>query len=221
MHRFGSDSQNGRTLMMDISLGIVDDDESIIYTVKAMAASLGWPMRASTTPHEAIEWVHGGEVDLLLVDYHMPQMSGLEVIRAARQLSPEIVLIALTVEEDPVVAANLRLAGADDFVSKPVRLADFSARISLHVELLKYRADGHWQDRGKGLSESTARRVLQLFSDRKVRLTASEAAEAAGLSYPATHRYLEHLVKKGQLRRMAEFEDGKSGRPKNIYSHVK
>ncbi|MDO5116310.1 MAG: response regulator [Synergistaceae bacterium] len=206
---------------MNISLGIVDDDENIIYTLKAMAASLGWPMKAATDPREAFEWVRGGDIDLLLVDYHMPQMSGLEVIRTARQLSQEIILIALTVEENPAVAANLRLAGADDFVSKPVRLADFSARISLHAELLKYRLDGHWHDRGKGLSESTARRVLQLFTDRNIRLTTSEAAEAARLSYPATHRYLEHLVKKGQLHRMAGFEDGKSGRPKNIYFRIK
>ncbi|MDO4561794.1 MAG: response regulator [bacterium] len=202
---------------MTITIGIVDDDESIIYTMKAMADSLGWPIKSSTDPKQALEWVRKGIVDLLLVDYHMPIMSGLDVIRAARQLSPEIILIALTVEENSQVASDLRLAGADDFVSKPVRLADFSARISLHAQLLKYRADGHWQDRGKGLSESTARRVLQLFAKNDVRMTASEAAEAANLSYPAVHRYLEHLVKKGRLQKATEFEDGKSGRPKNIY----
>ncbi len=202
---------------MEIILGIVDDDESILYTVKAMGDSLGWPIRVTVDPKEALGWVTGHDIDLLLVDYHMPLMNGIEVIRAARQISPDIVLIALTIEEDPGVAADLRLAGADDFVSKPVRLADFSARISLHSELIKYRSDGRWHERGKGLSEKTARRVLQLFAGKNVRLKVGEAAEMAGLSYPAMHRYLEHLVKKGQLQRTEEPEDGRSGRPRNVY----
>lgn len=202
---------------MSITLGIVDDDENILYTVSAMAASLGWPIRAVSDPCEALEMVRSREIDILLVDYHMPVMNGLEVIRAARQISQDITLIALTIEESQEAAARLRLAGADDFVLKPVRLADFSARISLHEELLKYRSEGRWQDRSKGISEDTARRVLSLFKDGHTRMSAGETADAAGLSYPATHRYLEHLVKKGILGRSSEYEDGKSGRPKNIY----
>lgn len=202
---------------MTITLGIVDDDENILYTVKAMAETLGHSIVTTEHPREALEWTRKREVDILLVDYHMPKMSGIDVVREARQLSQEVVLIALTVEESPEVAANLRLAGADDFITKPVRLADFSSRISLHAELLKYRADANWQERTKGLSEETARRVLRLF-DEKSGLSAAEAAERAGLSYPAVHRYLEHLVKKNLLTRTAEYEDGKSGRPKNIYT---
>ena len=205
---------------MGITLGIVDDDENILYTVSAMAEQLGWPIRATSDPCEALEFVRRGEVDILLVDYHMPAMNGLEVIRAARQISQDVTLIALTIEENPETAAQLRLAGADDFVLKPVRLADFAARISLHEELLKYRAEGRWQDRSKGISEETARRVLGIFKEEKARMTVGEAAESAGLSYPATHRYLEHLVKKGRLARAAENEDGKSGRPKNVYFKI-
>ena len=202
---------------MDAILGIVDDDESTLYTVKAMADSLGWSILPTMQPIEALEWVRNNRIDILLVDYHMPLMSGIDVIRVARQLSSCVILIALTVEEDPLVAANLRIAGADDFVSKPIRLADFSARILLHSELLKYRTEAHWQERSKGLSEITARRILQLFLSRDIRLTVVEAAESASLSYPAMHRYLEHLVKKGQLQRVTEYENVKSGRPKNIY----
>ena len=202
---------------MSITLGIVDDDESILYTVRAMSEAIGLPIKTSQSPKEALGWVRDGAVDLLLTDYHMAEMGGFEVIRAARQISRDVTLIVLTIEESPSVASELRLAGADDFISKPVRLADFSARISLHAELIKYRRDGRWQERGKGLSEQTTRKVLQLFCVKGARLTTNEAAKASGLSYPATYRYLEHLVKKGQLIRVEEYEDGKSGRPKNVY----
>ena len=202
---------------MDAVLGFVDDDESTLYTVKAMADSLGWSILTTSQPQEALDWVINRRIDILLVDYHMPLMSGIDVIRSARQLSSEAILIALTVEENPSVAANLKIAGADDFISKPIRLADFSARILLHSELLKYRSDEHWQERSKGLSEKTTRRVLQLFSSNDIKLTVGDAAEAASLSYPAMHRYLEYLVKKGQLQRVTEYENVRSGRPRNIY----
>ena len=52
-----------------------------------------------------------------------------------------------------------------------------------------------------------------------MRLKAGEAAEMAGLSYPAMPRYLAHLVKKGQLQRTEESEDGRSGRPVS-YTHL-
>ena len=72
---------------MDAILGFVDDDESTLYTVKAMADSLGWSILTTTQPQEALDWVINRRIDVLLVDYHMPFMSGIDVIRSARQLS--------------------------------------------------------------------------------------------------------------------------------------
>lgn len=202
---------------MNVSLGIVDDDENILYTVKAMADSLGWPIVATSDPEDVFSWVRERKIDILLVDFHMPRMNGLEVIRKCRHISQKTVILALTIEENLDIARELLLAGADDFVSKPVRFADFSARISLHAELAKYRCDANWNERGKGLSEETSRRVYKIFEEHPKGLTVSEASEILGLAYPTAHRYLEHLVKKGQLQRKTENEDGKSGRPRNIY----
>ena len=203
--------------MMNFTRGVVDDDEGILYTVKAMAASLGWSIRAASDPFEALDWVKRHLVDILLVDYHMPVMSGLEVVRQARQLSQNVILLALTVEESPEIARELLLAGADDFISKPLRLADFSARITLHTELLRYRLYENREGRSKGLSEDTARRVYDLFENGED-LTASETADRSGLAYPTAHRYLEYLVRKGQLNRRSEVDDNRSGRPRTIYS---
>ncbi len=205
------------SVAMSVSLGIIDDDKNILYTVKAMAESLGWSIRTTDKPDDVFSWVKENIIDILLVDYHMPLMSGVEVVRKCRQLSPSVTILALTVEESPDVARELLLAGADDFVSKPLRFADFTARISLHAELAKYRCDANWNERSKGLSEETARRVLNSFENNMRGLTVAEASELLGLAYPTVHRYLEYLVKKGQLQRKSEVEDGKSGRPRNIY----
>lgn len=202
---------------MAFSLAAIDDDEEILYTLEAMASSQGWVMRTTTDPCCALEWVKEGLVDMLLVDYHMPAMSGLEVIRTARQISSEVILLVLTVEQGNDVARDMMLAGADDFVSKPVRLADFSARIRLHSELLGYRKAGRWDKKGKGVSEDTSRKVYEMLLSRNILMTASQVAEVVGISYPTAHRYLEHLTKNGQIIKVSRHEDGKSGRPKSYY----
>nr|WP_321500476.1 response regulator [uncultured Dethiosulfovibrio sp.] len=205
---------------MIFSLGAVDDDEEILYTLDAMASSQGWSIRTTSDPHTALGWVEEGMVDILLVDYHMPVMSGLELIRRARQTSTSTVIIALTVEQDQEVARGLFIAGADDFVSKPVRLVDFSARIALHGELSRYRKSAGWESSQKGMAEPTARMVMDVLVSSPDALSASEVGQRAGIAYPTAHRYLEYLARKGQIQRERRHEDGKSGRPKTYYSPV-
>lgn len=198
----------------------MDDDEEILYTLDAMASSQGWSMRTTTDPYVAIGWVEEEMVDVLLVDYHMPSMSGLDLIRRVRQISSLIVLISLTVEQDGQVARELFLAGVDDFVSKPVRLVDFSARIGLHGELACYRKSAGWERSKKGMAEPTARMIMDVMLSARSPLSASEVAKVVGIAYPTAHRYLEHLARKGQIQKERRHKDGKSGRPKGYYSLV-
>jgi DNA-binding response OmpR family regulator len=135
---------------MSVFLGAVDDDREILYTLEAMASSQGWNMKTTTEPSEALGWIRDEAVDILLIDFHMPSMSGLDLVRRARKISKETVLLALTVEESPEIAEKLHIAGADDFISKPLRLADFSSRIALHSELVKYRREGRRELPRKG-----------------------------------------------------------------------
>ncbi|QTX32697.1 response regulator [Aminithiophilus ramosus] len=205
---------------MSLRLGALDDDLSILYTLEAMALSLSWEMKVTADPLTALDWVRSDEVDILLVDYHMPLMSGIEAIRRARELSSSVVLLALTVEESPEVARDLSLAGADDFVSKPLRLADFSSRIRLHGELVRYRRESRRDLPRKGIAEETSRRVLDLLRGEGLSLDVRAVAASLGLAYPTAHRYLEFLVEKGQVRRVQEDPEGKPGRPRSLYRFV-
>lgn len=203
---------------MTIFLGAVDDDSDILYTLEAMASSQGWEMKTTSNPVEALGWIRSDSVDILLVDLHMPEMSGLEVLREARKISRTAVLLVLTVEESPEIAKNLHLAGADDFISKPVRLADFASRISLHAELAKYRRESRREQPRKGISEEIIRKVLDIVEQSQEPVDASKVAGLSGLSYPAAHRYLEFLTSKGSISRTARNLDGKPGRPRSIYT---
>lgn len=202
---------------MSLRLGAVDDDAGILYTLEAMARSQGWDIRTTREPEEALAWVRSDLVDLLLVDFHMPAMSGLQLIRKAREISATVVLLVLTVEEDPEVARDLILAGADDFVSKPLRLADFAARMGLHGKLNRFRREGRRDRPRKGIAEETLRKVLETVATSSVPLDARGIAVETGLSYPTAHRYLEYLVELGRIIRRQEQIDGKPGRPRAFY----
>jgi CheY-like chemotaxis protein len=198
---------------LSLYLGALDDDRSILYTLEAMAVSQGWEMRTTTDPEEALSWIREDRLDILLVDYHMPVLSGAEVIRRAREMSGSVVLLVLTVEESTTVAKELLLAGADDFVSKPVRLADFASRIRLHGELARYRRDMRKDTPRKGISEATLRRVQDLLLEEEGPFDVRAVATALGLAYPTAPRDLEYLVERGSALRIQEDPEGKPDAP--------
>ncbi len=203
---------------MTLCIGALDDDKSVLYTLEAMAGSRGWKMLTTTEPETCLSWVRGEEIDLLLLDYHMPRSSGLDVLRNVRSLAPNLPVLILTVEEGPEVARELLLNGADDFINKPIRLADFASRINLNRKLAKSSRDLNWERNRKGISVETLRRVMEGMKGAGAPAGTDEIAEACGLAYVTTHRYLEHLVERGLAVRSSLAQDGRPGRPKTFYA---
>ena len=203
---------------MTLHIGVIDDDRGILYTLEAMGTTAGWRMHSTTEPEECLSWVRHDEIDMLLVDYHMPVMNGRQIIKRVRALNTRVILIALTVEDDPSLASELILAGADDFITKPVRLADFAARIRLHVRILGHRDQLNWEERKKGVSRDTMRAVMEFVRNAPEPVVCDDAAAGCGLAYVTAHRYLEHLVERGiVIRRDVVVQDGRPGRPKAFY----
>ncbi|MCF7936523.1 MAG: response regulator [Synergistales bacterium] len=203
---------------MTLFIGAVDDDRDILYTLEAMAASQGWNMQTTADPAQCLGWVRDDAVDILLVDYHMPTRNGREVVLEARRHSSKVLLVALTVEDREDIARELLLAGADDFVTKPLRLADFASRIRLHTQLVEQRRTLHWEERSKGLNEETERRVLQYVKGAPGPMGCREVGAGCNLASVTARRYLEHLVSRGTLSRCLGDPGGRPGRPPVLYT---
>ena len=202
---------------MSLYIGAIDDDPDILYTLEAMASTQGWDMITATDPNTCFQWISGKEIDILLVDFHMPVMNGLEVIEKSRQLSREIVLIALTIEDDEKLASDLLLAGADDFITKPIHLADFQARIRLHGKLVLQRRSLNWDERKKGISSDTLHRIIIFVRDSGTDVTCEDLSCKCDLSYVTAHRYLEYLSNRGLVVKTSILQEGRPGRPRSSY----
>jgi len=202
---------------MSLYIGAVDDDPDILYTIEAMASTQGWHMVTSVDPETSLEWISSREVDILLVDFHMPGMNGLEVVKKARQLSDEVVIIALTIEDDENIASELLLAGADDFITKPLHLADFKSRIRLHGKLVHQRRSLNWDERQKGINKDTLRMIMAFLKEKKEEVTWKEISCHCEISHATAHRYLEYLANRGAVLKVSIYRDGKPGRPMSAY----
>lgn len=196
---------------MSLLIGILDDDVNILQTFRAMAGTQNWQVLASTRLEDAKQWLADGQIDLLLLDYHMPECNGMEALKRLKALSPDIPVLMLTVEPDPGLANALLLEGADDFINKPLRLADFVARVRLH-EKLASRQEKSWRKNDKGMSSATRKRIVEALRAMPAPATIKEVATATRLAYPTAHRYLDYLFQRKVINRMESPDSGKEGK---------
>jgi CheY-like chemotaxis protein len=109
----------------------VEDDETISAIVKEILESEGCEVETCSDGHVALERIGGtNHYDLLLVDYDLPGLNGLELVNMSRQIPhrcnmPIIVLSATSRE------ADAKEAGADLFLPKPVHISSLIQAIEL------------------------------------------------------------------------------------------
>ncbi len=111
-------------------IAIVDDDFVVLELMKALAEGMGHLCHPFETGEPLLQALRRETFDLLVVDWHLPDMDGPEVVRAARLLTgPAMPILFVTRRNDEQDIVEALASGADDFMSKPVRVGEFSARI--------------------------------------------------------------------------------------------
>lgn len=99
--------------------------EAVVYLLKKSDIAVDH----TTSGAEGLDWAQHGSYDCIVLDIMLPQVSGLEILRALREqgnTTPVIMLSALSQVDDKVKALE---AGADDYLAKPFKTAELIARI--------------------------------------------------------------------------------------------
>lgn len=115
---------------------IVDDDLTIIMTMKRYIANAGFDVVTASNGKEAIAKAQTEMPDLIVMDAVMPEMNGLQAIREIRQLEPLkkipiIMMTGLKADEDRMSA---RESGATEFLKKPVKGEDLVKHILVYLK---------------------------------------------------------------------------------------
>ena len=109
----------------------VDDDEALVFLVRRLLRRRGYEVSGFTDPHEATDALRAapGRYDLLVTDYNMPGYSGLDLVRAARAIRPDLpVALAsgyVTAEIEQAALAE----GARALIHKPNDVAELCATV--------------------------------------------------------------------------------------------
>ncbi|PJA32650.1 MAG: two-component system response regulator [Zetaproteobacteria bacterium CG_4_9_14_3_um_filter_53_7] len=158
---------------------IVDDNPTNVMLLKHMIQKLdGCEPICFTSSREGITWCEAGKPDLLLVDYMMPEIDGLEFIRRFRLIPHcvDIPVVMITAEEKKEVRYQALEAGANDFLNKPIDKTEFVARTNNMIRLRKnqFQLANRAEWLAKGIKKATEELRQQ---EREALLLLSKAAE--------------------------------------------
>lgn len=118
---------------------VIDDEEHILELLKFNLELSGFDVCVSSEANQAIELIGKEKPDLLLLDWMLPKISGIDILRKIRQDEniydlPVIMLTAKNMEDDKIQGLNV---GADDYITKPFSIKELMARIN--TILRRYR----------------------------------------------------------------------------------
>src|SRR6266446_7753613 len=101
------------------NLLIVDDELGMRQFLTHLLQREGHAVRVAESGKRAMELLREQPADLIISDVRMPDMSGIELLRSARELLPEVEVIMMTAFANVDTAREAFLLGAYDFVQKP------------------------------------------------------------------------------------------------------
>lgn len=219
-----------RTLIVEDDALVAEVHASYVERVPGFAVA-GVAHRAV----EALELVGSRPVDLLLLDFHLPDAQGLELLRAVRARTAQPVdVIAVTAARDPDSIRRAIAQGVAHYIVKPFTYATFADKLERYARYRAQVASAAEPDQAgvdallgtlrspspatlpKGLNATTLEHVSAAVREATEPLTASEIAGRCGLSRVTARRYLEHLAVEGAL--VLSMRYGGTGRPEHLYA---
>lgn len=145
---------------------IVEDEETLLATMRLQLERIGHPCRAAHDAAEALHHLSQAEPQLALIDIRLPDMDGLELIRRIRHTGGDFPIVVMTAFGSVQSAVAAMKAGATDYLQKPVAIDELEVVIDrvLRNRQLQDRLDVFERERErKGaerqiIGESTAMR---------------------------------------------------------------
>ncbi|MBI5058359.1 response regulator [candidate division KSB1 bacterium] len=105
---------------------IIDDDPDMIALLESLLTSDGWNVTSAATSEQGLQCLSRPGIQLVLLDYHIPDGDGLTLLKRIKSEQPGTVVIMMTADTDEQKVIDLITNGADDYLRKPFELASVS-----------------------------------------------------------------------------------------------
>lgn len=153
---------------------VVDDEESVRNLLQRILEGAGYQVTTAADGKEALYKVSLGEAEIVLMDIHMPGMSGIEVLHKISADSPDCCVIMVTAVTDVDTAVEALKIGAYDYITKPFDRDDVVQKVLKAIESWKRRLQE--KQRYLQLQESITEKT-QRMQDQFTELLGSLARE--------------------------------------------
>ena len=196
-----------------VTILCIDDEDDICFALKTLFRTQGWNTVTACDVNTGLKLFTQQRPVIVLIDYHMPGINGVEGVQMLRRLSATVPIIVFTIDECQKVADEFLSAGASDFALKPIKAPDIISRVRLHLRLLEQQnIDVSFT---KGISHGTLELILNYLHQCDRPVTAYDISKNTGLAYQTVFRYLQHMTQ----QKLVDMESvyGKVGRPKQLY----
>lgn len=112
---------------------IVEDEEGIVQFLKQGLEEEGYQVTAATDGKAGLEAFNDVKFDLLLLDWMLPKMTGLELCKAIRQVNTKVPILFLTAKDTVQETVEGLKAGANDYIKKPFSFDELVERIKVQL----------------------------------------------------------------------------------------
>jgi len=166
---------------MSYALLIIEDEVILAKNLRIYFERAGYEVRAAASAEEGLREFERFRPDVVLLDYQLPGMNGIEMLTALRKTDPQLKVILLTGQGNIDLAVKAMKLGATDFLTKPVGLEAIRLLIEKlfseerTAQALSYYRERESRDSGLSLLLGESAPMLELKAMAR-RLLAAEAA---------------------------------------------
>lgn len=118
---------------------IIDDDQTILSMFSKFLSELNYAVTEVSSLAAARGMLATGDFHAFIIDQHLPDGKGIELINDVRSANPTAAIVMITGQADVPLAVEAMQKGADNFLTKPVKLKDLTVFLEKNLEVVSLR----------------------------------------------------------------------------------
>ncbi|MBI5266901.1 MAG: sigma-54-dependent Fis family transcriptional regulator [candidate division Zixibacteria bacterium] len=120
---------------------VIDDEDSMCNFMEIMLSKEGYKVETTTSPVDGVRKLKESNYDLLIADLHMPEMTGLDVLRQVKSFKNEQEVIVMTAFAAVDTAIEAMKQGAADYITKPFKVDEIKLAIEKTISRHRLMAE--------------------------------------------------------------------------------
>lgn len=186
--------------MKKVSVLLVDDHRILLEGMKSLIQDPFVTKETASSGTEALRLIKSTDFDLMITDYEMPDINGLELVKAAKAAQPEMKIIMLSMHDDPSVVRELLKTGVMGYILKKDTRKSLIEALSKVMEGKRFLSDeiaeiliNQPEEEEKGVLTSREVEILRLVAKE---YNSRQIAEILFISERTVETHRKNILKK-------------------------